>query len=63
MKSNLLNARLVKNLDVPCLGVLLLVENGVDVRQKMHVNTFNRYRAILRSHGFDIKEMLDSASG
>lgn len=59
MKSELLTPRLVEHLDVPSLGVLLLVENGVDVREKMHPNTFSRYRAILRSHGFDIKGMIE----
>lgn len=59
MKSDLLTPRLAEHLDIPSLGVLLLVENGVDVRKKMHANTFSRYRAILRSHGFDIKEMIE----
>ena len=58
MKSTFLNDDLVTRLPLSELGIVALVEQGVDVRQKMHENTFQRKCAILRGYGVDLRKLL-----
>jgi hypothetical protein len=62
MKSNLLTMRLAENLDLQSLGCLYLLENGINPREKVHSVTWGRYRAVLRSHGFEPDEILKQAN-
>lgn len=36
------------------LGILALLERGINIRKKMSGTTYSKHRALLKAYGFDI---------
>ena len=51
-----LTERKIKNIPMQSLGVLCMHKLGINVREKMHANTYYTHRRILLSHGYDINK-------
>lgn len=49
-----LEQELVDRMPLYSLGILALVEAGIDIRGKMSGTTYTKHRALLRAYGFDI---------
>jgi len=49
-----INERHLKNIPWQSLGVLLMHQAGIDLKEIMANNTFYAHKRVLESHGFDI---------